>query len=163
MVNDIFCSYDNLLLEDCIDADKVSRMLIVSCLMKAKQFKLAADIENGIYFPGDVLEESIIIPSRTFSSLLSPQTIVELDRLRKNELEGIANTGLFDVAELDDGGWEEEVVKFADINLEDGKNLIVTEHDAVDDFDEDEIVSKSIILKDESWVSELSKIYLNTK
>jgi hypothetical protein len=43
-----------------IEPDKVSRMLIISALMKAKQFKLAADIEASRYIPGDEIEESVM-------------------------------------------------------------------------------------------------------
>ena len=70
--------YDSLLLEANIDPDKTSRSLIISVLMRSRQYTAAAAIKEDEYSPGEYadMEEEVVVPSRTFSSLLTPQMVI---------------------------------------------------------------------------------------
>jgi Flp pilus assembly CpaE family ATPase len=101
----------------------------------------------------------MIIPSRTFSSLLSPQTILEIDRIRDTELSNLEISQLSNNVHLEDGVLTEEVVTIADIDAADEKFLSVSEQNFVEDVD-DGLMSESITLKDEAWMLNLSEILL---
>ena len=72
--------YDSLLLEANIDPDKTSKSLMTSVLMKSRQYTAAAAIKEDEYEPGEYtdMEEEVVVPSRTFSSLLTPQMVCSI-------------------------------------------------------------------------------------
>ena len=73
--------YDSLLLEANIDPDRTSKSLITSVLMRSRQYTAASAIKEDEYEPGEYtdMEQEIIVPSRTFSSLLTPQMVSKRD------------------------------------------------------------------------------------